>query len=295
MSIYSIKELGQISGILPHTIRIWEQRYDLLKPLRSETNIRYYDDEQLKKLLNVCELINSGMKISHISKLSKKQIDSEIDILIAKSFQDGNQFDSIVNQIIISLTTFDESLFDKMFSNSILRFGLTETYLKVIYPVLVRIGLMWIKNDIFPAQEHFLTNLIKQKLFVSIDSLPLPKSADQTWVLFLKENEEHEIGLLFANYIIRQQGKRVVYLGSNVPRENLSNVIKHLKATHVYTFFTKNHSIEEVQHLLDNLSLNFKKTKLFVSGNRSIIEGVQLNKQVKWIQEIDSLVNILKN
>lgn len=290
MPQYSIKELGQISGVQPHTIRIWEQRYGLLKPMRTKTNIRFYDDSQLKKLLNTCQLVNSGIKISHIGTWSEGQISAKIDAIIAEAFKSGSHFDSIVNQVLIAITTFDEDLFNKVFSNSISQFGMVKTYLKVIYPVLFKVGLMWCNDDIIPAQEHFLSNLIRQKLFSSIDALPLPDQADQTWVLFLSENEAHEIGLLFANYMLRQQGRKVIYLGADVPFSNLSQVVKQCKATHIYAFFVKNQPVDVVNDLLAKMVTDFKNVKILISGNKSLIGNISLNKNVQWIKEIEELL-----
>lgn len=294
MSTYSIKELGLISGIKPHTIRIWEQRYGLLTPMRSDTNIRYYDDEQLKKLLNVKELMNAGMKISHIGDLSQKQINTELDKLMAVSNKEETHFESIINQIIVSVATFDEALFEKTYTNSVMRFGLTKTYLKVIYPTLMRVGLMWSKSDIMPAQEHFISNLIKQKLFSTIDALPIPQNSDQTWVLFLNEQEEHEIGLLFAYYILRKHHKKVIYLGGKVPYDNLSNVAKHCKATHLYTFLVKNHPKDEINELINKLNADFKKATICISGNKEALEKIQLNKSRVLIKEVKELIEMVE-
>ena len=295
MATYSIKELGLITGIMPHTIRIWEQRYGLLRPLRTDTNIRYYGDEELKKLLNVCELLNAGMKISQVSNLSSAQIAEEIDRIIAESFAHDKRFDPLISQALIAAATFDEVLFDQVFSKSVAKFGLIETYTKVIYPLLVRVGLMWGKGDVMPAQEHFFSNLIKQKLFAAIDALPLTGARpDQTWILFLVENEEHEIGLLFASYILRHHGQRVIYLGSRVPYDNLARVVKQCKATHLYTFFVKNHPPEEVRSLLDNMTKDFKRAKILVSGKHVFAEGEKISKRILWIREIDTLIDIVK-
>ncbi len=294
MSTYSIKELGLISGIKPHTIRIWEQRYDLLKPLRTETNIRYYDDEQLKKLLNVCELMNAGMKISHISELTEAQVAAEIDRIVSESFKGEDHFDTIINQLVIAVATFDEVLFEKVFSNSILRFGITITYLNVIYPLLVKIGIMWGKSDILPAQEHFFSNLIRQKFFSAIDSLPLPKITSETWILFLCEHEEHEIGLLFANYILRKNGKKVIYLGSKVPYENLANVVQATNGTHLYTFFVKNHPADKVSSIVEKLSSDFRKLKIFVSGKEELLKEMKETKQIALIKDIKTLHRIVE-
>lgn len=295
MSVYSIKELGLISGIKPHTIRIWEKRYNILKPLRSDTNIRYYDDNQLKKLLNVCALINSGMKISAIGALSQKNILVEMDKIIAAAFKKKNQFDTIIPQLIIAISTFDEAHFEKIFFNATQKFGLTKTYLNIIYPTLVRIGLMWTKSDIMPAQEHFFSNLFKQKLYAAIDVLPIPKSSNQTWVLFLNPQEEHEIGLLFANYILRKQGKKVVYLGPKVPYDNLRLVIQQFKTTHVYTFFTKKNEEKIINSMLDDLNATFKKIVICFSGKKDTIEKIPLTKNRMCVKDIHDLLEIVNH
>ena len=293
MALYSIKDLERISNQKAHTIRIWEQRYGLLEPERTETNIRFYDDNQLKKLLNVCTLIGKGMKISHISKLSKLEMAVEIDNIIAESFQSDKHVEAIINQALISLSTYDQILFDELFTNAIKRFGMTKTYTKIIYPLLVRTGLMWIKGDLLPAQEHFLSNLIKQKLFSAIDALPLPQDADQTWVLFLNESEDHEIGLLFATYLIRQHGKRVIYLGQRVPYSDLTNVVEQCKPTHIYSFFVRNQYENELSELITKLSSDFVSSKICISGGDQNIWKIAEENNVTQIITIDSLLEIL--
>lgn len=293
MALYSIKDLERISNQKAHTIRIWEQRYGLLEPERTETNIRFYDDEQLKKLLNVCTLMNRGMKISHISKLTKPEMAIEIDKIIAESFHSEKHEEAIINQALISISTYDQQLFDELFSNAISRFGMAKTYTEIIYPLLVRTGLMWIKDDLLPAQEHFLSNLIKQKLFCAIDALPLPHNADQSWILFLNESEDHEIGLLFANYLIRQHGKKVIYLGQRVPYDNLTNVVAQCQPTHIYSFFVRNQYENELMELITKLSKDFRSSTICISGGDQNIQKIARENNVTQITTIDSLIEIL--
>ncbi|GLU53847.1 MerR family transcriptional regulator [Dyadobacter frigoris] len=293
MALYSIKDLERISNQKAHTIRIWEQRYGLLEPERTDTNIRFYDDQQLKKLLNVCTLMSKGMKISHISKLSRPEMVVEIDKIIAESFQSEKHVEAIINQALISLSTYDQILFDELFSNAIKRFGMTKTYSKIIYPLLVRTGLMWIKDDLLPAQEHFLSNLIKQKLFSAIDALPLPKDPDQSWILFLNESEDHEIGLLFANYLIRQHGKKVIYLGQRVPYNDLTNVVEQCNPTHIYSFFVRNQYENEMAELVTKLSGDFGSSMICISGGDQNIQKIAEDNNVMQIKTIDNLIEIL--
>lgn len=292
MSTYSIKDLEGLTNLKAHTIRTWELRYALLKPRRTSTNIRFYDDEQLKKLLNVCTLLNAGMKISHISKLSNNQISKEIDELMKGQTAPDTQLETIINQALIAISTYNEPLFDKIFANAILRFGMEQTYLNIIYPLMMKTGIMWTNNDLIPAQEHFLSNLIKQKLFAAIDALPPASQLNQIWVLFLNENEQHEIGLLFAAYLLRQQGIRVIYLGTNVPYNNLSAVVKQCKPTHIYTFITRNMLQDELGLFINALCHDFKKLEICVSGRIGLAENKIQAKNIHWIKGISSLIKI---
>lgn len=295
MSTYSIKDLERISNQKAHTIRIWEQRYALLEPERTDSNIRYYNDEQLKKLLNVCTLLQKGMKISHISKLSRKDIAHEIDLIIENSFQGDVHLDAIINQAVVAMATFDGTLFEQIFSNSVKRIGLKKTYMKIIYPLLVRTGLMWIKDDLLPAQEHFLSNLVRQKLFSAIDLLPLPEKTDQTWVLFLNKDEDHEIGLLFAHYVLRQYGKKVIYLGIRVPYENLASVVAQCQASHIYTFFVRAYPEKELEELITRLVTDFSDCNICISGDKETISKAAGDKGAVLIPTIESLIDIVKN
>ncbi len=293
MANYSIKELSKVSGVQPHTIRIWEQRYGLFQPSRDKNNVRSYNDNQFRKLLNVCELMKTGMKISEISNLSTEQINLKIDHILDNTSKNEPRFDLIIDQLILSLSTFDEVLFDKIFSNSLLRFGIEETYLKVILPLLVKVGMLWCKQEIMPAQEHFLSNLIKQKLFALIDALPLKSNSKQTWVLYLDQEEEHEIGLLFGNYMLRNNGAKVVYLGSKVPFDNIIQVGHQVKATHFYSFFVKNRPNNEILEHLTILSLNFPNSKVVVSGNQPLLSEIIWNDSICYVNKTEELINFL--
>lgn len=293
MSFYTIKDLERLSGQKAHTIRAWELRYALLSPERTDTNIRYYNDDQLKKLLNVCTLMDRGMKISHISKLSKQQLNDEIDKIIAGTYQEDTQIEGIIREALVAVTSYNEPLFNEMFSAAVGIMGLKNTYLKVVYPLLVRTGLMWTSDALIPSQEHFLSNLIRQKLFAAIDNLPLPKKSDQTWVLFLNEQEEHEIGLAFANYLLRQHGKKVVYLGAKVPYVNLANVVRTTRPTHIYTFFVRNPLENELEQLIENIISDFEEVLFCISGGDEKLTKKIENQHVKFITTVDSLLETI--
>lgn len=293
MSSYSIKDLERISSMKAHTIRMWEQRYGLLEPERTDTNIRFYNDDQVKKLLNVCTLLDRGMKISHIGKLSKSEMAVEIDKIINESFQGDVHVEAIINQALIAITTYNVVMFNELFANAVKRLGLKKTYLKILYPLLVRTGLMWVKDDLLPSQEHFLSNLIRQKLFSAIDALPLAENPDQKWILFLNEEEDHEIGLLFAYYLIKQLGKDVIYLGARVPFRDLSAVISNCRPTHTYSFFTSNPFDNQAETLLGGLRTSFPDVNVCISGGDEKTRGIATKKGVILIETIENLTGIL--
>ncbi len=286
MSTYSIRDLERITSTRAHTIRIWEQRYGLLEPERTDTNIRYYNDDHVKKLLNVCTLLNRGMKISHISQLSNAQITSEIDRIISELQQTDQHVEAWINQAVIAIAAYDAPRFHKLFADAVQRLGLIATYEKILYPLLVRTGLMWTKDALLPTQEHFLSNLIRQKLFTAIDSLPVPETSDQKWLLFLHEGEEHEIGLLFAYYLLLRTGKSAVYLGARVPYPDLQAVARDIAPTHIYTFFVSNQPQNQAPKLLGQLVQDFPNCRICFSGG---VESPVDESRISQIESIEQL------
>ncbi|SKB75098.1 MerR family transcriptional regulator [Dyadobacter psychrophilus] len=293
MSSYSIKDLERISSTKAHTIRMWEQRYGLLVPERTDTNIRFYNDEHVKKILNVCTLLDKGMKISRIGKLTKSEMAAEIDKIIRESFQGDMHVEAIINEALVAVTTYNVALFDELFANAVKRLGLKKTYVKILYPLLVRTGLMWVKDDLLPSQEHFLSNLIRQKLFAAIDALPSTENGDQKWILFLNEEEDHEIGLLFAYYMIKQLGKNVIYLGARVPFRDLSAVISACKPTHAYSFFVRHQFDNQAETLLGSLTSSFPDVHICISGGDEKTKEIAIKKGVTLIETIENLTEIL--
>ncbi len=282
MGKYKISDLANLSGVKPHTIRIWEQRYNMLTPLRSDTNIRYYDDDQLRRLLNVVTLQNAGFKISAIGNLSDEEITNQIELL-NNSGGPGIKEESIINQLISAGFTFNEHQFEKAFSNAILSFGLSGAYEKVLYPMMNKIGLLWVTEEISPAQEHFISQLIRQKLFAAIDSLEPVSEFSETWLLFLPENEHHEIGLLVANYILRSKGINVCYLGADVPLQSLKETVNTINPKGLLMFNVKPNQEEYIQNWIESIGNHAKelvlccsaktKYKLNIKSNSTVIDN----------------------
>ncbi len=233
MSRFSIKDLENLSGIKAHTIRIWEQRYSLLNPQRSETNIRSYGQEDLKMLLNIVMLKDSGYKISKIAKMTEPEICASVD----KMAKGDQRYEIHVNALTSAMVEFDEQRFEKIISTAILQNGLLETMKNVVFPFLQRTGIHWLTGVINPAQEHFISNLIRQKLLVAIDGQVVRRrGVTPVALLFLPSGERHEISLLFLSYMLKVQKYRVLYLGADVPLKDVRHVAEQVKPSFLFSF-----------------------------------------------------------
>ncbi len=288
MANYSIKDLEQLSGIKAHTIRIWEQRYNLLTPERTETNFRYYDDEQLKKLINAVSLLRAGMKISKIGKLSPEAMKEKLAEIHEDNLPHSSQYDIYVNDLITSGLTFDEPAFENAFSTAVERFSFYTTIKDVIYPMLLKVGLMWGKNDMNPAQEHFISNLIKQKIYAAIDHLPINKNKQVDCLLYLPQWEDHEIGMLVSYYLLKKNSIKCINLGQKVPFENLMETIEYCKPKKVFTFFVVTHPIEEAQKQIDSLASMFKDTSFYYAGSQWMLKELNCPKNCTIINDLEN-------
>jgi DNA-binding transcriptional MerR regulator len=290
---YSIRQLEQLSGIKAHTIRIWEQRYGLLIPHRTHTNIRFYDDAQLKKLLNVALLVNHGHKISKLSELADKGIKNLINEQFVTAVQ-NNSIDSAINSLLLSMIDYDEKSFERIFSDSILRRGFEETITQLIYPFLNRVGIMWGINEINPSQEHFISNLIRQKIIAAINSLTSSAVNDKKFLLFLPEGELHEMGLLIAHYLIKLKDITTIYLGQNVPFRDVQETYAACRPTHVLTFLTNYVSeSHNPKRFLDEMVVNFKNSNLLVAGKQELLSEIDIPVQINILKDIESFREIL--
>lgn len=262
MGHYSIKELEQLSGIKAHTIRIWEKRHHLIEPQRTKTNIRYYSDDDLKKIINVSLLNTHGIKISRIVGMTLDEISNKIIELS----QTHTETSIHIDQLIVAMVDLDEEKFEKTLSGLTLRFGFERTVTEIIYPFLEKIGVLWQTGNISPAQEHFISNLIRQKIIVAIDALPIASGAAKKALLYLPENEQHEIALLFYHYLAKKSGLKTYYLGQTVPHLDLRSVYNTHHPEIIITSLTAVTPSGNTADYLQRLSDEFPKAKILVSG-----------------------------
>ena len=227
MASYSIKDLEKLTGVKAHTIRIWEQRYKLISPQRTETNIRFYTDEEAKRLLKVAALYHQGTKISKIASMTEAEINDCIQGIELNS----NNEHTALEKLTLAMIDLSEEHFLTVFNQCIQDRGFKNTMIQIIYPFLQKVGVMWQVGDVHPAQEHFISNLIRQKLIVAIDALKMgTKPGAKKIILFLPQGELHEISLLYAHYLVKLNGHKSIYLGQNLPLCDLLEVQKSQQA-----------------------------------------------------------------
>lgn len=287
MGIYSIKDLEQLSGIKAHTLRIWEQRYDIIKPKRTPTRIRYYDDNDLKLILNISFLNRNNYKISKIAEMEEEEI-SDMVIHITNSNLD---FPNQVNAMVIAMVNLDESRFEKIIATNALQFGFEKTMMSIIYPFLQRIGILWQTGNINPAHEHFISNLIRQKLIVAIDGQLIdPHPEARKFVLFLPEGELHELSLLFASYILKSRRHKVVYMGQSLPLEDLKTVNEVYQPDFYFTVVTSFPNQEGLVQYLKEVTESYPTAELLVSGFQAISNESVIPQGARLIKDIPEMI-----
>lgn len=289
MSTYSIKDLENLSGIKAHTIRMWEQRYNVPNPKRTSTNIRYYDDEALKLILNIALLNNNGYKISKIVEMSEEDRREKVSTIVDEEASYADQ----VYALTMAMVEMDEEKFEKMISISIIKFGFEKLMVEIIPPFLQKIGTLWQTGAINPAQEHFISNLIRQKLIVAIDGQNVSPEG-RKFILFLPEGELHEISLLFANYILRSRGHIVIYLGQSLPFKDLEIVYDLHKPDYILAILTTSQSLNKVKSFVEKLTSSFK-AKILMAGGQAVKHDLKTTDKITIFKNLQELIDFAEN
>lgn len=292
---FSIKDLEHLSGVKAHTIRIWEKRYDILNPDRTETNIRTYDGKNLQKLLNISFLNEHGYKISRISKMSDQEIISLVKRITASSSEENRS----KNAFKVSMLNFDEKLFHETYNKLSATREFREIFHDVFLPLLEEIGLLWQTDTIKPIHEHYIVELIKQKIYLNIAELKTSQelNSEKLYVLFLPDNEIHDIGILYLNYEILSRGKNAIYLGPSLPLNNMDYLLK----IHNNLAFVSYLTVSPVNTNVTDFIAEFQETlnqeksfPLHLLGARTRdLENVELDKNVRIYADIEDFINTL--
>ncbi|MBS1635758.1 MAG: MerR family transcriptional regulator [Bacteroidetes bacterium] len=292
MEYYQITDLEQLTGIKAHTIRIWEKRYGLITPKRTSTNIRFYDNDEARRLLNITTLVKHGYKISKLATLSESEIAELLRYTMAGLPNDAI-CETFINNLIAAMLKMDEVAFEKTFASLLVRFGLYKGMLDVIYPFLMRLGILWQTNDVAPIQEHFASGIIRRKLMSAIDGLPQTTKKHKRFILFLPPEEWHEIGLLFSEYLIRKEGIQVINLGQNVPYQNVIHISRELHPTHILTFFVARKEPAEMNGFLKTLLKDNPEARVLISGSSFNMDEIVSHKNLIRLQSPQQLVEML--
>jgi len=280
MALYSIKDLERISGVKAHTIRIWEKRHGIVTPKRTESNIRYYCDTEVKKLMNISILLNHGYKISKLAGLDPEELSRKV--LEVSMISNGH--DSQIENLVVAMIEMDEAKVEKLVNQSIIKEGFEHTVYKLLYPFFERIGVLWQAGSINPAHEHFISNLVKQKMYVAIDSIPAPTGTDvKKFLLFLPEWDLHDLGLLVYNYILKSRGYKVVYLGPSVPEEDIYSVSDFLQPDYFLTSFSNAVEKDKIENYLNRLADRYPEKTMFITGYQTLEMTCVLPANIKLI------------
>ena len=291
---FSIKDLENLSGIKAHTIRIWEKRYNLLSPNRTDTNIRYYSLKSLQKLLNITLLYNNGYKISRIAKIPE----DELPIVVREIVSENSVKNKAINAFKLAMINFDQTLFLNTYNSLLGDRSFREIFYEIFLPLLNELGLLWQTDTISPAHEHFVTALIKQKILLNIEKLQLaePTKTDHTFVLYLPDNEIHEIGLLYLNYEIVLRGYRVIYLGQTIPVTSLPDIQRYYDNIIYLSYFTVAPPAEEVESYLEEFQTNVNKNgdcKLWILGQQ--VKGLVNTDNYKEVSTFHSIEEVTES
>jgi len=286
MTHYTLNELEKFTGILAATIRVWERRYNIIKPKRTGTNRRWYDDDDLKRLINISIIYHSGIKISKIAKYSESEIIEKVEVLT----RDSAISDTHVKSLIVAMLSFNGNAVNEILLRSVINSGFEETFSSVVFPFLRRVGIMWHTGSANTGGEHFITNILRGKLIAAIDSLPPANDPERKRVImFLPEKELHEMGLLFYSYLIRKWGHEVLYLGQATPFVALTKVIEKWHTDILVTGGLSELSVFEPEEYLNRLSTTFKSKKILVSGSLAEKPVIEKYKNIFPVKSVSDL------
>lgn len=291
-SQFSIKDLENLTGIKAHTIRIWEKRYKLLEPKRTETNIRYYDLANFQKLLNISYLNNNGYKISKITSFKECEIQK-----LVRELASNNDVDNYaINALKLAMLNFDQVLFYNTYESLLKEKSFTSIFYDVFIPLLTDMGLLWQTDTITIAHEHFITTLIRQKIIANTEKIQSKQvnNSRKTFVLYLPDNEIHELGLMFINYEILNYGYHSIFLGSSVPIESLTDIQNYYDDVTFVSYFTvkpEKENINKYISTIDNIILKPTQSKFWILGQ--MLSHLDLNALPKNIKTFDSIKSLI--
>lgn len=290
MAIYSIRDLEKLTGIKAHTIRIWEQRYRLVMPARTDTNIRYYTDENLRHLFNVALLNRYGFKISKLAKMQPEEIAARVAEIAETNTSPNAQVDALT----LAMIDLDEPAFDRIYTTYSSENGFEKTMLELVYPFLDKLNVLWLTHSVSPAHEKFITNLIRRKLIVAIDEVPTSsKYPGAKFLLYLPEGESQELTLLFLHYLLRSRRQKVVYLGIGTSLDDLRDACQPFQPDYVFTILQDPLARQSIQHYVDQAAKIVNSGEILLSGAQLYVNQVKLPVNARRIDGLPGTMRFL--
>jgi len=294
-NVFTIKDLENLSGIKAHTIRIWEKRYNILEPMRTDTNIRVYDMHSLQKLLNICALHSFGYKISSIAKLAEEKI----PVMVREILSNKTLNSHVLNNFKLAMMNFDQTLFFNTYNSLLNEKSFREIFYGCFIPLLEEIGVLWQTDTITPAHEHFISSLVKQKIAANTEKIQAtpPTKTDRVYALYLPQGEVHEIGLMLLNYELILNGYKAIYIGPNVSIAGVKDVKNYFDNVTYITYITLEPNPTEVNRYIETMTkevLNDNQTELYVFGRTAAgIDSDKLNHKIKTFTSIKDFADLL--
>jgi DNA-binding transcriptional MerR regulator len=292
MAIYSIRDLEKLTGIKAHTIRIWEQRHGLIEPARTETNIRYYTDENLRHLFNIALLNKHGYKISRIARMLPEEITRRVTEITATNTSQNAQIDALT----LAMIDLDEATFDRIISTYMQENGFEQMVLELVYPFLDKLNVLWLTNSVSPAHEKFVGNLIRRKLMAAIDREPAePQREAHTFLLYTPEGESQELTLLFVHYLLRRRRQRVVNLGANTALSDLRDACQPLHPDFIFTILQEPLAKQSIQVYVDQVAdcAGASPAQVLLTGAQLFVNAVKLPANARVLSGLPDMLVFL--
>lgn len=289
MVVYSIKDLEKLSGVKAHTLRIWEKRYEIIKPKRTETNIRYYLDDDVQKILNIALLNKRGYRISNISKMTLDEIQAKV----AELSEVDAQFEDQVDGLILSMLELNESKFNRIINHNIAQRGFEEAMEVVIYPLLDKLSMMWIAGSVKSVHETFVSSIIRRKMIVNIDQIKTQRERNEKVIIYLPEAETHELSLLYLHFVLKKNGFRVLNLGIHTPLIDVLEGQMIFEASYVFTIFNDSFNDTPLQPYIDQMISNLDNVQIIISGYQTIVQNISLHERITPLHGLKDIKTFL--
>lgn len=291
MGKYSIKDVETLSGVKAHTLRIWEQRYKIVVPKRTDTNIRYYTDDQLRLILNISLLNKQGIKISKLAGLEPYDIEQKI----GEMQTNDSPYEYYISLMVSSMIILDHDDFSDSVSKALEVYSFEKFCSDIVFPFLKKIGVLWLSGGINPAQEHFASNILKRKVIIEIDKLNKKKTDGKNFLLFLPEGEFHELSLLISEFIILNNGHNTHYFGSSLPVSDLKEVLQLVSADYIFCVMLVNKEISEMQSQIETISKLAGESTVMIAGIKQIFGDIKIPSNIYLVEDINSFSKFIKS